>query len=157
MSCDFVMKIGIAGVSFSYGALSWVRVLFFLGVLDMGLGFLVKSRILGLLSLCLDMGLGFLVKSRVSMIMGLSNLFVLEGNVDALRSLAEAGPRSLSSEGSLPFTKRSIFGLYVYCCFNILIVVEVVQAVVCQYPNLGVAAKFQKTRTLYVSYCNIGV
>ncbi|MFS8021406.1 hypothetical protein Hanom_Chr16g01427051 [Helianthus anomalus] len=33
MSCDFVMKIGIAGVSFSFGALSWVRVLFFLGVL----------------------------------------------------------------------------------------------------------------------------
>ncbi|KAI3824448.1 hypothetical protein L1987_05908 [Smallanthus sonchifolius] len=90
---------------------------------------LMLLHFLGLLSLSFDSGLGFLVKSCISVIMGLSNLFVLEeGNVDALRSLAD--PRSLSSEGSPAIYK---------------------EAYVCQYPSLGVAAKFQKTRTLYVS------
>ncbi|MFS8030411.1 hypothetical protein Hanom_Chr17g01533701 [Helianthus anomalus] len=38
--------------------------------------------------------------------MGFSNLFVLQGTVDTLRSLAEASPRSLSSKGSLTIYKQ---------------------------------------------------
>ncbi|MFS7957189.1 hypothetical protein Hanom_Chr07g00663491 [Helianthus anomalus] len=58
---------------------------------------------LGLLSLCLDRLLGFLVKSCISLIMGLSNLFVLKGNVETLRSLAEVG---YHLKDLLPFRKR---------------------------------------------------
>ncbi|MFS7913821.1 hypothetical protein Hanom_Chr02g00146221 [Helianthus anomalus] len=61
---------------------------------------------LGLLSLCLDRLLGFLVKSRISLIMGLSNLFVLKGNVETLRSLAEVG---YHLKDLLPFRKRLLY------------------------------------------------
>ncbi|KAJ0770542.1 hypothetical protein HanPI659440_Chr07g0258791 [Helianthus annuus] len=92
---------------------------------------LMLLHFLGLLSLCFDSGLGFLVKSCVSVIMGLCNLLVSEeGSVDSLRLLVEAEPGSLLIERSLTVYK---------------------EAFVCRYPSLGVAAKFQKTRTLFVS------
>lgn len=58
---------------------------------------LMLLHFLGLLSLSFDSRLDFLVKSCVSVIMALTNLFVLEeGNIEALRSLAN--PISFSSE-----------------------------------------------------------
>ncbi|KVH07109.1 uncharacterized protein LOC112504409 [Cynara cardunculus var. scolymus] len=87
---------------------------------------LMLLHFLGLLSLSFDSGLDFLVKSCISVIMALTNLFILEeGNIDVLMSLV--GP---PGEGSLVIYK---------------------EAPVSQYPTLRTAAKFQKIRTLYVS------
>ncbi|XP_071712751.1 uncharacterized protein [Rutidosis leptorrhynchoides] len=89
---------------------------------------LMLLHILGLLSLCFDSGFDFLVKSCISVIIGLTNLFVLEeGNVDALKSLAD--PKS-SSEGYLIVYK---------------------EALICQTPTLAIISKYQKIRTSYVS------
>ncbi|GJT27543.1 NAD(P)H-quinone oxidoreductase subunit T, chloroplastic [Tanacetum coccineum] len=90
---------------------------------------LMLIHFLGLLSSSFDSGLDFLVDSCISVIMALTNLIVFEeGNIDALSALAD--PRSISSDKSLTVYK---------------------EVLVCQYSTLGVAAKFQKMRTLYAS------
>lgn len=85
---------------------------------------LMLLHFLGLLSLCFDSGFDFLVKSCISVIMGLTNLFVLEeGNIDALRSLAD--PRSLSSEGSVTIYKEVnvLLCLFIVSIFFIYLIV----------------------------------
>ncbi|KAJ9567508.1 hypothetical protein OSB04_003474 [Centaurea solstitialis] len=91
---------------------------------------LMLLHFLGLLSLSFDSGLDFLVKGCISVIMALTNLFILEeGNIDSLMSLVD--PSSLPSQGALV--------IYNQVCS------------VSQYPTLKMAAKFQKIRTLYAS------
>lgn len=76
---------------------------------------LMLIHFLGLLSLSFDSGLDFLVNSCISVIMALTNLFVLqEGNIDALSSLAD--PRSLSSDKSLTIYKEVNL---LFCMFSI--------------------------------------
>ncbi|KAK1416874.1 hypothetical protein QVD17_25991 [Tagetes erecta] len=67
---------------------------------------LMLLHFLGLLSLSFESGLGFLVKSCISVIMSLCNLLVFEeGNIDSLRSLAD--PILLPSEGALTIYKEA--------------------------------------------------
>lgn len=82
---------------------------------------LMLIHFLGLLSLGFDSGLDFLVKSCISVIMALTNLFVYEeGNIDALKILAD--PRYLSSQTETSLTIYEKVKFLFLCLFSLSIV-----------------------------------